>query len=164
MEETYRFVQEFKPELFDAKLKEATAERNKAKKEAAYKIVLPSQTEEARNQRLAEQSRAAGKAGGRGRITDSQGVVNTQANGHGSTNIPYPVRRLKRDAPAVAAEFAAGKYPPAPPASRPTSSKYPPPLDLLRRAQPRTRRLGCGKTFGNVSGPRRERAGSVSDG
>jgi hypothetical protein len=30
MEETYHFVQEFKPELFGAKLEEATAERNKA--------------------------------------------------------------------------------------------------------------------------------------
>lgn len=114
MDETYKFVHEFKPELFGAKLEEATAERNKAQAEAADPKVPP----------LA----APGTLNQHNRAVD---IVNSRPSGN---SIPYLVSRLKRDHPQIADALARKEYPSARAAGIAAGIvKVPTPLETILR-------------------------------
>jgi hypothetical protein len=84
-----------------------------------------------------KQARAEGGAkGGRPKKgAENLGVNSTKVSGHGSTNIPYLVRRLKRDAPEIAAALGRGEYPSARAAAIAAGIvKVPTPLEVLRKA------------------------------
>ena len=79
MEETYRFVHEFKPELFKAKLEEATAERVLHEHGGARNL-------EGRNQHSTPREPDQGQG-------DNVTLIPARGNA-----VPYLVARLKRDA------------------------------------------------------------------
>ena len=72
------------------------------------------------------------------RPTKIQSVGNTLNPGHGSTNVPYLVRRLKRDHPEIIADLIAGKYRSARAAGIAAGIvRVPTPLQVILRLLPR---------------------------
>jgi hypothetical protein len=164
MEETYRFVHEFKPELFGAKLEEATAERNKAQAMAADPEVLPL----LEGDELKEARAEGGQLGGRPKTREMASEPDAIPVNQAAENLPhivmkvipdhgnhasYIVRRLKRDSLAIAADLAAGKYPSARAAGIAAGIvKVPTPLDLVKKLLPKLDEAGRAEVRGWLDG------------